>query len=433
LAEYAVLDLWIDRLRRFGLDVTALALFSAPAGVSIGLGLVTLAFALRLFRRPAWPVSPAVAIAAGFTVYVLMLGASARYPGGTFDVRFETALQWANVRVLVPVASVLAGHQRRVLRLLGLALIGLILGALWRLDWALLLSEPGDFVQSRPGFGFPPIVFALFSGTALLGLVTLRRRCWGGDGRRALRLALCWLVTLAVAQGFLLTLSRGAWLALALTVGVGLLAGVRSAPQRPSLRVALVLGTAATVLAVIYAGPMAERLAAEWEAVRGILAGEIAYAPESSLSQRWHAQRFGLAAWLQHPWLGWGPGAAEALLAASQDPAVVMIGHGPIDHLHNTYLEVMVQLGLVGLVLWLALFLMLLQSVRLAGNAGRIDPDLERFLRFAVVYLMLWCLFDFHALHQSWRAYWALLAGSALSVGLFVRSADGATRGGGGG
>lgn len=414
------MDAWIERLRRLGLDVTALALFSAPAGVSFGLGLVVLTFALALTRRPAWPLSPAVILAVVFAGYALVLGLFGSYPGGTLTVRMEAAAQWAQLLVFVPVAYLIGGDQARLLRLFGLALVGLFIGTFWRLDWALLLSEPAAFLESRPGFGFPANVFALFSGTVLIGLVTLRRRCWHAGGAPELRRVLWWLVALVAAQAFLLTLSRGAWIALTLTAVVGLAVAVRGSGWRASPRLLLGLAAVCLALLLVYAGPMAERFAAEWGTIRAMVAGEIDYSAESSLSQRWHAQRFGLAAWLQQPWLGWGPGAAKALLAASDDPAVMLIGYGPMEHLHNTYLEVLVQLGLVGFLLWFGLFALLLRAVLKAWQAGQIDEDVAGFLWLALLYLVLWNLFDFHATHQSWRAFWALLAGGALSMGLFA-------------
>jgi len=145
--------------------------------------------------------------------------------------------------------------------------------------------------------------------------------------------------------------------------------------------------------------------------------------PDSSFSQRWHAQRFGLDLWQERPWLGWGPGSAKALLKASDDPSVMLTGYGPLEHLHNTYLEVLVQLGVVGLLLWLALFAALWRSVQLACRAGSVDVDVGNFLLLSLVYLMLWSLFDFHSMQQAWRAYWGVLAGGMLAVGLFPRTA----------
>ncbi len=396
-------------------------MFSAPAGVSVGLGMMALAFVLSLIRRPRWPLSAVVLLTGVFVLYALGRGLLASYPGGSFEVRMEAAIQWALLLLFVPLAYLLRGEQGRLLRLLGLALLGLVIGALWRLDWGLLLAAPADLLVSRPGFGFPANVFGLFAGTALIGLVVLRRRCWAFADPWGL--ALWWLATVLVAQGFLMTLSRGAVLALGLTAAVGLasaISAIRASALRVTPRFVLALLTTAAVLMALYAGPMAERLTSEWGTVQGMLAGEIGYAPDSSLSQRWHAQRFGIAAWMEHPWLGWGPGAGRALLAASGDPTVMSVDVGPLVHLHNTYLEVLVQLGLLGLLLWLGILALLFRAVHKGYVAGCIDADVARFLALALLFLMLWNLFDFHAMRQPWRAYWALLAGAALSVGLFA-------------
>jgi O-antigen ligase len=91
-----------------------------------------------------------------------------------------------------------------------------------------------------------------------------------------------------------------------------------------------------------------------------------------------------------------------------------------LDHLHNTYLELLLQFGMVGLALWFGIFVSLFVSIRRARDLGRLDADVARFLVVSIVYLSLWNLIDFHATHQAWRGLWALLAGSALSVGLFA-------------
>ncbi|WP_156427571.1 O-antigen ligase [Thiohalocapsa sp. ML1] len=421
---------WIARLQRFGLYLLALALFLAPAGVSWGLGLLVLGFLMelgvRIRQRRPWPASTALWLILGLAVYALLRGWLANYPGGTWSVRWGAGLDWAQLAVVVPVAYVIGGNQRRLLRVLALALLGMLLGAMYRLDWALLWADPAAFAESRPGFGVPTIVFALFSGTALIGLFTLRWRWWGGrhDSVHLLRIGLWLLVTALVAQAFLLTLSRGAWLALAATAVLGLLLVASRRGRRRSPRLLTWLGGGAVaVLVLMNAGSMVERVTAEFDTARALVQGEVGYVPDSSFSQRWHAQRFGLDLWQQRPWLGWGPGSAKALLKASDDPSVMLTGYGPLEHLHNTYLEVLVQLGVVGLLLWLALFAALWRSVQLACRAGSVDVDVGNFLLLSLVYLMLWSLFDFHSMQQAWRAYWGVLAGGMLAVGLFPRTA----------
>jgi hypothetical protein len=105
-----------------------------------------------------------------FGLYALINAVLTDYPASGLGARLASAADWVQLCVFVPVAYALRGDQRRLLQLLALALFGLLLGGLLRLDWALLLSDSASFLGSRPGFGFPAIVFALFSGIALIGL-----------------------------------------------------------------------------------------------------------------------------------------------------------------------------------------------------------------------------------------------------------------------
>ena len=438
---------WTDRVQGFGLYLTALSLFLAPAGVSAGLALIWLGFVLAFATRRRLPVSAGVWLAVVFAVYVLINAALTGHRGSDLSDRLVSAIDWFQLCVFVPVAYALRGDQRRLMQLLVLALVGLLLGGLWRLDWALLLSDSAGFLSSRPGFGFPAIVFALFSGIALIGLFALRARWWGGvlwglGGWWVLP----WFVSAAmVLQGFVLTLSRGAWIALAGTIGVAVWMRWRGHfAGRSDGRIALSSGDGADAPAVgdgvmrhrpalpwlgglllvgllgLNAGSIIDRFGAETDAVSAILSGDADGSAPSSVELRWHAQRFGLSLWLERPLLGWGPGSSEALIASSGQPELGVGSDQALDHLHNTYLELLVQLGLIGLLLWIGLFVALLSSIGQAWRARSLSADLARFLTLSIVYLALWDLFDFHALHQDWRGAWALLAGSALSVGLFA-------------
>jgi O-antigen ligase len=252
-----------------------------------------------------------------------------------------------------------------------------------------------------------------------------------------------------VLQGFVLTLSRGAWIALACTVAVAVwmrrrgrfaapsdgiaeeMSGERlgddpgvSAAEGRMARLGPALpwlgGLLLTGLLALNAGSIVDRLGAETDAVRALLWGDTDDSAESSVGLRWHAQRFGVSLWLERPLMGWGPGSSHALIASSGETALGVGGDEVMDHLHNTYLELLVQLGLIGLVIWLGLFVALFLSIGKAWRGQLLSADLALFLTLAIVYLSAWDLFDFHALHQGWRGLWALLAGSALSVGLYA-------------
>jgi O-antigen ligase len=419
------------RLQIWTLYLLAASLFLAPGAVSAALALTWIGFVLALEGQRDLPRHATVWLAAAFAIYCLARAALAHFGAAGPGAAWSAALDWIQLLVFVPVAYALRGDQRLLLRLLLLAVIGLLLGMMWRLDWNLLLADPLGLLGSRPGFGFPTIAYALYSGTALLGLILLRERFWHGASDRATvpRITLWLLLLLLLAEGFLITQSRGAWLALAMTGAIGIFSAWRGPLQMPDSRsrvTAVVLTVAALLLVITANAPrITDRLAAEADVARALAEGEVDYRQESSLSLRWHAQVFGLRQWLVRPWLGWGPGASRPLMQASGDPALRDVDGSVLRHLHNTYLEVLVQLGVVGLALLGGLYLMLIAGLRRAIRRGSLVTDLGSFLILALVFGAVWALFSFRALHQDWRAYWALLGGAALSFALYPKVAAG--------
>lgn len=433
----------LDSLRLFALHGLALTLFLAPAGVAAGLLLVWLWLLLRLIRGPRLQHHPVVWLALLFALYALVqLGFPRVEAVQEAQAPWVVALSWVQLIVFVPVAYALGGRERLALRLLLLALIGLVLGTLWRLDWALLTSDAAAFFDSRPGFGFPALGYALFSGTALIGLVVLRRRCWArADGRwRLWALPLWGLAWVLLAEGFILTQARGSWLGLGIVGLLGLALWLRRQlrargriPRAPVIIATLTLAA----LIAVNAGEILDRLGEEQGVAEQLLRGELPAEQVTSISLRWHAQRFGLEHWLQRPWLGWGPGASYPLMLegfAASSGADAAAGlwdpvSGVLKHLHNSYLEILTQLGLVGLALWMGIAVLLVLGIIAARRRGELSPDLALFLLLALLYLALWSLFNFRMVHQDFRGYWALLAGVSLSVLLYRPAAPRAGRG----
>ena len=483
----------LDGLRLFSLYGLSLSLFLAPAGVSAGLALIWIwllaSLVTLLLIRPLpesqRPSHPLVWLILAFALYCLL---QAFFPRGLLaepSQRWVAAFSWAQLAVVVPIAYALRGDERLLPRLCLLVLMGLLLGTLWRLDWALLLSDADAFFVSRPGFGFPALGYALYAGTALIGLLALRHRCWyRPDGRQRWWVPPLWLAALALlAEGVVLTQARGSWLGLMLVglLGVGLWLRAQwlrqgRIPRRPLLAAAGGL----LLLIGLNAGEIGERINEEQQVAEQLLRGEVPVDQITSFTLRWHAQRFGLEAWLERPWFGWGPGASGLLMTAgvaattadnavdaevglpvagfeagrvseanraSEASRVSEAGRvseasrasavseelilaargvwhpedGVLKHLHNSYLELLVQLGLVGFGLWMLIASLLLWAVYDAMRRGRVSRDLGLFLILALLYLALWSLFNFRMVHQDFRGYWALLAGAALSLALYRR------------
>lgn len=420
--------LWIERARFATLSLFAFALFLLPAGLALALVLCWGLFFTWFLWHPGqgvlatWWRDPAVLFILALVLYAptrslmgLWLGEDARLND------WSAVGDWVQLAVILPFAVVLGGQVARLRSLLFLALIGLLLGMLVRLDWTRLLDDPVAWVLSREDFGFTAIAFGLYGSAALLGIVLLRwpSRSWVPWVR--------WGSGLLLVQGVLLTQSRGAWLALILALAIGLWLQwadgdlARPPAQAFGSRPALfhwVGGLVLVLLLGLNTGLVTDRLALEADSARALLQPGSQPDAQSSLGLRWNVQRFGLRLWLERPLFGWGAGASEPLIAAQAERAGLIDGNTPLVHLHNSYLELLVQLGWLGLVVFVALVGFLMQGVIKARRSGRLPPDLAHLLLALFVLLLVWNLFNFRMLSQDWRGFWTLVAGAALSVRL---------------
>lgn len=417
------------------LHLLALSLFLAPAGVSAGLALAWVWLIATLWTRQRLPAPPVVWLALVFALYCL---AQAAFPPVDLDDparRWDAAWSLAQIIAFVPVAYALRGDQRLVLRLLLLCLVSLLLGMLWRTDWMLLLNALAAFTDTRPGFGFPTLAYALFAGSALLGLLILRRRCWyDAAGRRRWWALSLWVLAVAViAEGVILSQARGSWLSLMLVAAVALLGGYwrQRRHGRPFSRLGIGAAFGSVLLLIgLNAGGIGDRLNEERLVAERLLQGEPMPGQNTSLTLRWHALRFGLQQWQARPWRGYGPGASRLLMRQSGDTRLLCPepDGSVLKHLHNSYLELMVQLGLLGLLLWLAVVALIVRGLGVSAQRGQLSHDLAWFLGLALLYLGLWSLFNFRMVNQDFRGFWSLLAGMALSFSLYQERARSAAR-----
>ncbi|MBK1648822.1 O-antigen ligase family protein [Rhabdochromatium marinum] len=411
-----------ERLQAATLFLLALALFLVPAALAAALVLLWLGFLLLLptSRSWTWWRDPAAQLVLALALYCparMLLGQW--LDDATAQTDWEAVGDWMQLAVVLPFALALGADERRLRWLLGLALLGLLIGMPLRLNWPLLLENPGAWLAWREGFGFTAIAFGLYSAAALLGVLLLR---WPAGRFWSVARG---LAALLLAQGLLLTQSRSAWLAFLIALGVGgwlrrqaLYAYWCKWSARRFTRQAAVAGLLLLVFVGLNGALVVNRLAMEADSAAALLQQQAAPTDVSSIGLRWRVGQLGLDLWLQRPWFGWGTGAAEPLIAAhAQDYDLIDQGQ-VLVHLHNTYLELLVQLGVVGLGLFLALVAVLLHGVRAAWRQHLLRDDLAVLLICLFLLTLVWSLFSFRLLHQDWRGFWTLLAGAALSFTL---------------
>lgn len=411
----------MDRSAYFCLLLFAASLFVLPALANVALVSAGLLMLLRprsvwdrLRGHPLWlPLGLGLAYLAAHLLW------QAAAVGQVPPPAREEALDLLKYLLLLPVAWVVAGQPRRARWMLALAGAGLVVQVLVQTPWGALADLYAT--GRRVDFGFTSVAAGLYCAAGLLGVLVLVPAAPPVPGRRRAVVLVAAAVAVAVlTAALLLSRSRGAWLALLLALPV-CLSGAWL--MRRSLRpVQAVLGLC--MVAVLLAGgeSVARRLGDDAPAYQALIeavqadddaAADRAWReiPHNSVGLRLHLWRLAFDSWRQQPLVGHGLGVHRELIAGSPDPQL-----RPMAHLHNTYLDLAVRLGLVGLLLAAALPGSLVLGLRRAVRDGLQAPDLLRFLFGALVLTAVWSLFDSRLFKLDFRLYAVLLGGIALGL-----------------
>lgn len=227
------------------------------------------------------------------------------------------------------------------------------------------------FGKCHRAHGFYSIYMTLGGVLAMVLVLTLPRLA---SLRHRAVAAVAWLVG---ALGFALTLVRGAW------VGFGVAVAVLACTlRRQTLTFAGVLLVGAATLAV-----------------PGVLPRVLSFVDPSDPTARERVAMMSAGATLlrEHPVAGIGPGQVKRLYP-QYAPDYAIRRH--TSHLHNTPLQIAVERGLVGLVLWLWIFAAFFARVRtiwrrLPAEAGQ-DRALLAGCAAALVAFLVGGLFEYN-------------------------------------
>jgi O-antigen ligase len=409
-----------------GLVTFAFCCLLSTSGASIGLALLLGATILRPSLLRELRRDSLVVLGGASIVYLVIrtLWAIWEIPETT---HFQVSQAWAWFRLwlFLIVACWLHGESRQSGRLLLFALSGLLAGTVSHL----LIHPHILWSGTRTGFHLKIIAFGLYSSTAILGLSVFAPRLWGRRKPRlffAFRVGL-WLITVAILiQGLIMTQSRGAWLTAATVIPPVIM--VRywrvDSKERGSWRLRVPLVCLALLACAALVGvnlpTVSHRLSQEKEMFAAAWRGDFEAVPSVGFGVRVHTFRFGVTKWLERPLFGWGPGSTEYLISQSGLPQLrhsEMVdgewreGHEWLDHLHNTYLEILVRFGLVGAFFIVSVLGLLARGLWISRREARLPVDHAWFLAGALALMAIWSLSDFRLLHPDWRSYWVLMGG----------------------
>jgi len=416
-----------DRIGFIGLWLFSFSAFVSTAAAAIGYVLFALAFLLgkRPWRRLL--SEPVVIASLGFGAYLLLhtCFAIARLPEISGDI-WGAFRSWEKLLLFIPYAYWTGRRPEWLGRLLVAVLAGFLIGMLREVEWGSL----GDFLGQRSGFQFPAIGFGLISGIMLLGLLILGWSSRETDIRLPLLRRIAWhlgwvLVVLIVVQGFIQSHSRGAWLALAVAFIV--LAVVLFAARNRVAR-SYSKGSALTLVVLLMVGVMTvyalnhqtiqQRFIDESDVISGIIFGDREGERLSSAGLRLNVWEFGLDKLAENPFWGYGAGTTRHLISNSGLSSKLQEGSSWLHHMHSTYVDVLVQLGVVGLLWVLVIVYLLTKATRVQCRQGEMPGRYCLFFLAVLVFAAIWSLFDYRVVHREWRFAWIILAGVAYSFRL---------------
>ncbi len=290
-------------------------------------------------------------------------------------------------------------------------------------------------IPTKIGFGLYYNPFSMFCALVMAWWLVVAFNLKASARRRALLFAAIAVAFSPPLLGWLYSLSRGGMLAFLVAVPFILYLQFRGrrASKKQLGRAAVLIITLIVAGLLWLGGPMLDRFAKEQKDVSTFLEqGSENYAPTriSSIGTRFVIWREAIDLWLEKPVLGHGPGPTKYFI----DPLIERFVIDDSTDFENTYLEILVRLGLTGAMfylfhLWLCLrsfgngqrtswyptasaqFLaaaLLIFAVALLFREGLLDPRGRNFASY-----LLAGLYAFHATRIWATAYPPVTAVSA--------------------
>lgn len=402
-----------------GLAGLYLLYFGAGAGAFIAyLGLGFLFFFLIAYmplEKPGLYRDPAIYAFAIFAVYVVAEAAQGAIalPAYTHE-QWASLWPWLALWFFIPVGWTMRRYRAHIPRLLLISAIGLLIGFALHMDW-------GHFSAMihgrRSDLGMTFTTAGLYSGIAFIGWTSMAARITKSVNphRHYAHLIFWIIVEIIILECIIVTQSRAVWLSLMVIMPVAVIANYRAA-LRKILHSNRLTKFAIMVAVAVIAGLAASnwnifvrRLDSGRQTINDLTQLDVRQLPKTSIGLRVYLAEFGFKQFRKKPWLGWGPG-----IEANHD---LSLGKQQflrnLAHLHDTYLELLVRFGVLGLALVVAFATAFLYRFITAYRMQRIPRDIFIFLMGSATLVALWNFIDFQALHADYRFMVALLLGVA--------------------
>ncbi len=319
----------------------------------------------------------------------------------------------------VPVALWLGGRTKNTLFIWGLALCGILLapwltGGGWS-EWQRgLVGQRIDFDLHNAQHA------AMLYGTGVLGLVSFSSRCFSFAQKGKWFVRFLWFTAFIICcLGVLVTQSRGVWLGLcgASLFFVSVLFWIFW-KKIHFVKLTIILFVFVGLIALAMKSPLENivhnRISSEDSTIIQLYNGNIDDIPyDTNIGIRVHSW-IEACSWIkQRPLVGWGGKGRKLVIQQSKNfPDWVK---KEFRHLHNSYLDTLVNFGMLGGSLFVGLLMWLVAKGKAAWKSGYLPGDMFIFfLGFLTFWLIINC-FESYMFFSSGTFVFALLCGGVLT------------------
>lgn len=398
-------------------------------GARVGETLMLLAFVLswRLVL-PAFRREPLALLCLLWIGYLLISAAVSPVP---MRELLDEIRNMSRLFLFLVIAWWMGGMRRGALQLYALALAGLLLAIAFNMDWQNVAQLFNG--SRRMDFGIiNPLHFGLMCSIGILGVLIFYREILGLDHARHgswqayARIVLWLFLLLVLIQGFVSSQARGVWAALAIALIASsplfalllLREKMRYGPVKVITATAFVLAIGAG-LVISQWDVFESRYKQERGAIEAIFDDREGDVPLSSLGIRVHLWEWGVEQWKQRPWLGWGAMSTRYLLERSDlSPRLRAV---PGSHVHNTYLELLITTGIVGVMILIAAVFCLVRGILSVRREGPFIDMIGVFTFSALLCFAIASMTNVYINSRTGMYLMGILGGAIYSVLLYER------------
>lgn len=334
-------------------------------------------------------------------------------------------LQWKEfTRIILfwavfPLSFFISKKIAKINLILILSLCGFVLG----------IITCGDFVEiivsmKRTGFHLRPVSFSLYAGMFLLGIFVffedfiseiLKKPIW----QRSFLFFVFSFVLLVITFSFFVSQSRSGFIALAVSLGAAVvLKLIYKKRIFPVQGKKLLVGVTCLLFLAVFIytyQAFSSRFSGEWNTFSDQLTSTGSqFVPNTSIGYRTKIYEYGLKILWEKPFLGWGGGSTQQVMARSGDEVLRMETGNWYDHFHNFLIESMVRYGFIGCLLIAGYLALVFSGYKKILKRPTIGNHVIFFVT-GLLMIAIWSMFDYRHNHYDWRFFWLVFAGTAMA------------------